>query len=220
MSFPDPHHPWDPPESENHRCDWRELALPPGHPGSEDAIRKILEQKPAHWLACYEGRWVNQEGGPANYRPQALSHDNIREINAKTHIMNELLDEAVGRVLAYVKARGWDEDTDIFFTTDHGEMQGDFGFIYKGPWHVDALMRLPFIWRPAPSAGHRPDRDQAAGRPARPRRHLLRHRRHRAAGRHGRQAPARHRGRQPPTHDHGMGQPVPRLRHASAQSLY
>ena len=156
MSFPDPHHPWDPPESENHRCDWRELDLPPGHPGSEDAIRKVLEQKPAHWLACYDGKWVNQEGGPANYRPQALSHDNIREINAKTHIMNELLDEAIGRVLAYIRARGWDEDTDIFFTTDHGEMQGDFGFIYKGPWHVDALMRLPFIWRPAPSAGIAP----------------------------------------------------------------
>ena len=156
MSFPDPHHPWDPPESENHRCDWRDLDLPPGHPGSEDAIRKILGQKPAHWLACYDGKWVNQEGGPANYRPQALSHDNIREINAKTHIMNELLDEAIGRVLAYIRARGWDEDTDIFFTTDHGEMQGDFGFIYKGPWHVDALMRLPFIWRPAPSAGIAP----------------------------------------------------------------
>jgi arylsulfatase A-like enzyme len=31
-------------------------------------------------------------------------------------------------------------------------MQGDFGFVYKGPWHVDALMRLPLIWRPAPNA--------------------------------------------------------------------
>ena len=40
-------------------------------------------------------------------------------------------------------------DTDIFFTTDHGELQGDFGLLFKGPYHVDALMRLPFIWRPA-----------------------------------------------------------------------
>ena len=28
MSFPDPHHPWDPPESEMGRVDWREVPLP------------------------------------------------------------------------------------------------------------------------------------------------------------------------------------------------
>ncbi|HEY4114361.1 MAG TPA: sulfatase-like hydrolase/transferase [Rhizomicrobium sp.] len=152
LSFPDPHHPWDPPAGELKRCDWRDLPLPDGHPGSPDAIRKVLAQKPAHWLAFYEGRLANIEGGPMNFTPQQLSHDNIREINAKVHVMNELIDEAIGRVMAKVKARGWDAETDIIFTTDHGEMQGDFGFVYKGPWHVDALMRLPFVWRPAPNA--------------------------------------------------------------------
>jgi arylsulfatase A-like enzyme len=28
VSFPDPHHPWDPPASERHRVDWRDLELP------------------------------------------------------------------------------------------------------------------------------------------------------------------------------------------------
>ena len=156
LSFPDPHHPWDPPASELKRCDWRELPLPAGHPGSPDKIRAVLEKKPAHWLAFYEGDFVNAEGGPQNFRPQQLSADNIREINAKVHVMNELIDEAVGRVMAKVKARGWDADTDVIFTTDHGELQGDFGLMYKGPFHVDALMRLPFIWRPAPSARVKP----------------------------------------------------------------
>ena len=152
LSFPDPHHPWDPPQSELGRCDWRDLPLPDGHPGSPDAIREILARKPAHWLAYYDGTFANIEGGPMNFTPQQLSHDNIREINAKVHVENELIDEAIGRVLAEIKARGWEDDTDIIFTTDHGEMQGDFGFVYKGPWHVDALMRLPFIWRPARNA--------------------------------------------------------------------
>ena len=70
--------------------------------------------------------------------------------------MNELIDEACGRVLATVAARGWLQDTDVIFTTDHGEIQGDFGLLYKGPYHTDALMRLPFVWRPAPSAGISP----------------------------------------------------------------
>jgi arylsulfatase A-like enzyme len=77
----------------------------------------------------------------------------VREINARVHVMNELIDEACGRVLATVAARGWLDDTDVLFTTDHGELQGDYGFIYKGPFHTDSLMRLPLVWRPAPSAG-------------------------------------------------------------------
>jgi arylsulfatase A-like enzyme len=156
MSFPDPHHPWDPPESEMARVDWRDLDLPPGHPGNDEDIRAILEQKPAHWLAYYEGRWANMEGGPAGFVPARLSHDQVREINARVHVMNELIDEACGRVLATVSARGWLDDTDVIFTTDHGELQGDYGFIYKGPFHTDSLMRLPMVWRPAPSAGVTP----------------------------------------------------------------
>jgi arylsulfatase A-like enzyme len=153
MSFPDPHHPWDPPSSELHRCNWRDLDLPAGHPGSDEEIEHVLAQKPQHWRALWDGTWINAEGGPSTYRPQKVSHDSIREINAMCHIMNELIDEACGRVLARVAARGWDGDTDVFFTTDHGELQGDYGLIFKGPFHVDSLMRLPMVWRPAPAAG-------------------------------------------------------------------
>ena len=151
LSFPDPHHPWDPPEAEMKRVDWRELDLPAGHPGSPDAIRAVLAGKPAHWLAWYEGRFVNAEGGPMSFQPGALTHDQVREVNARAHVMNELVDEALGRVLDHVDGHGWTERTDVVFTTDHGELQGDYGFVYKGPFHTDALMRLPMIWRPAPA---------------------------------------------------------------------
>jgi len=152
LSFPDPHHPWDPPEEEMHRVDWRSLDLPPGHPGSPDAIRAVLAQKPAHWLAWWEGRFLNAEGGPMVFSPGTLTDDQIREVNARVHVMNELIDEATGRVLAAIAARGWAADTDVIFTTDHGELQGDYGLLYKGPYHTDSLMRLPFVWKPAASA--------------------------------------------------------------------
>jgi len=153
LSFPDPHHPWDPPASELGRVDWHDLDLPPGHPGSPDAIRAVLEQKPAHWLAWWEGRFLNAEGGPMFFNPGSLTDDQLREITAKVHVMNELIDEATGRVLARIAERGWFDRTDVIFTTDHGELQGDYGLIYKGPYHTDSLMRLPMVWRPAPSAG-------------------------------------------------------------------
>lgn len=156
MSFPDPHHPWDPPASELGRVSWRDLDLPEGHPGSPVACRRILEQKPGHWLAYYDGKHSNLEGGPASFVPAAMTLDQVREVNAMTHVENELIDEALGRVLSRIDARGWTEDTDVFFTTDHGELQGDFGLLFKGPYHCDALMRLPLVWRPAPSAGVAP----------------------------------------------------------------
>ena len=106
MSFPDPHHPWDPPASELHRVPWQDLDLPPGHPGSDEAIREVLARKPAHWLGFWEGSFPNMEGGPASFVPSRLTHDQIREINAKVHVMNELIDEACGRVLADGRAAG------------------------------------------------------------------------------------------------------------------
>jgi arylsulfatase A-like enzyme len=80
----------------------------------------------------------------------------VREVNARNAVECELIDEALGRVLDRAAARGWTDDLDVFFTTDHGELQGDFGLLFKGPYHVDALMRLPLIWRPAPSAPQSP----------------------------------------------------------------
>ena len=54
-----------------------------------------------------------------------------------------------------IDARGWADDVDVVFTTDHGELQGDFGLLFKGPYHVDGLMRMPLIWRPAPCGQRR-----------------------------------------------------------------
>ncbi len=152
MSFPDPHHPWDLPESEVNRIDWRDVPLPPVYNEDPAQLRRWLEDKPAHWVGYYDGSlWTNLES-PREFIPAEMTSEQIREINAMTHIENELIDEACGRVLAYLRNAGSLANTDIFFTTDHGELQGDFGLLFKGPYHVDALMRLPFIWQPAPVA--------------------------------------------------------------------
>jgi arylsulfatase A-like enzyme len=152
MSFPDPHHPWDPPAEEIHRINWRELDVPAGYPGSAEKIETILADKPRHWLEWWNGTRTTCYEAPPDWVPSMLTTDQLREIDALTHVKNELIDEAVGRVMARIAARGWNDDTDVVFTTDHGEFQGDFGLLFKGPHHVESLMRLPLIWRPAPKA--------------------------------------------------------------------
>ena len=151
MSFPDPHHPWDPPSSERHRVDWREVPLPENYPTSATEREALLDQKARHWRLWYDGRVVSNYEAPKKWVPATMTADQVREVNAMNAIEVELIDEAIGRVLARVAAKGWDEDLDVIFTSDHGELQGDFGLLFKGPYHVDALMRLPLIWRPAPS---------------------------------------------------------------------
>jgi arylsulfatase A-like enzyme len=154
MSFPDPHHPWDPPQSEMGRVDWHDVDLPAGYPETAAEREAILDGKPRHWRLWYDGTLVSNFEAPADWVPATLTADQVREINARNAVECELIDEAIGRVLQSVTARGWDDDVDVIFTTDHGELQGDFGLMFKGPYHVDALMRLPLIWRPAPSAAH------------------------------------------------------------------
>ena len=159
MSFPDPHHPWDPPQSEvKARVDWRELPMPERHPGSAAKVEKVLRERPAHWAAWWRGEFRNPEGGPVFFVPSRLKDDQLREINALIHVENELIDEAIGRVMRWLREAGLDEHTDVVFTSDHGELQGDYGLLFKGPYHVDSLLRIPMIWRPAPASRSVPAR--------------------------------------------------------------
>lgn len=149
MSFPDPHHPWDPPSSELGRVKWQDLALPKLWGKNKEERVTWLKNKPHHWFAAYEASINTNYEMPPNFVPESLTDDNVREINALNHIENELIDEACGRVLDFLAEKEMLDNTDIFFTTDHGEMQGDFGLMFKGPFHVNALMHLPYIWSPA-----------------------------------------------------------------------
>lgn len=151
VSFPDPHHPWDPPASRRRDHPWRERELPPYYPGSPEAAARILAGKPAHWLGYWDGSFKG-ECSRHDWAASNLTPDQLREITAMIDIEIELIDEAVGRLLAYLDAHGIVDTTDVFFTADHGEFQGDFGLLFKGSYHCDALMRVPLLWRPAPVA--------------------------------------------------------------------
>ena len=152
MSFPDPHHPWDPPQSEVHRVPWRDVDLPVNYPQTQREREALLDVKARHWRAWYDGRLVSNYEAPAHWVPALMTADQVREVNALNAVEVELIDEAIGRVMSAIDAKGWSDDVDVIFTSDHGELQGDFGLLFKGPYHVDGLLRLPLIWRPARSS--------------------------------------------------------------------
>ena len=163
MSFPDPHHPWDPPASEVGRIDWRDVPLPAGYIERRGRARGDPRRQAAP-LAALVRRHAGVQlrgaarlgAGDADRRPGARGQ---RPQRGRVRADRRGARPGAGRRR---RRAGWADDVDVVFTTDHGELQGDFGLLFKGPYHVDGLMRLPLIWRPAPSAGAAPVDGHAA----------------------------------------------------------
>ena len=63
-----------------------------------------------------------------------------------------LIDEQIGRVLSAVQKRGELDHTVVVFTSDHGEMNGDYGLVYKRGF-LHSAVKVPLIIR-MPPAGY------------------------------------------------------------------
>lgn len=150
MSVYDPHHPFDPPEPYASMYDPDTVPLPVWTPGE-------LDDKPPHFLSGHEGRsnlimgHVDEpaKGGPELVRTDlsAVPDASWRQIVAHYYGMISLIDDQVGRVLETLRQNGQDENTIVIFTSDHGELLGDHGLLFKGPHHYDCVIRVPAIVR-------------------------------------------------------------------------
>jgi arylsulfatase A-like enzyme len=56
------------------------------------------------------------------------------------------IDDAMGRVMAELHRLGLADTTVVMFTSDHGDLLGDRGLMFKGGLHDGVLTRVPFIW--------------------------------------------------------------------------
>ena len=73
--------------------------------------------------------------------------------------MVSFIDTMMGRIMDTLRRRGLLDNTLIIFTTDHGEMLGDFGMLGKGNF-TEQVIRAPYIVVPPGSesgAGMRPE---------------------------------------------------------------
>ena len=73
------------------------------------------------------------------------SRYNAREIRAAYQAMILLIDDMVGSLVVKLKETGQLEKTIIVFTSDHGEMLGDHGLLYKGCRFYEGLVHVPLI---------------------------------------------------------------------------
>lgn len=143
-SFADPHHPFTPPGEH-----WSMLA-------PEDVVLPASFDAPLHRPPPPVQR-LRQARRPEGFRPGygsfAATEREVREAIALNHGNIALIDQAVGRLLAALDRLGLAEDTVVIFTSDHADLMGDRGLLFKGGLHYGALTRVPLIWRDPQASG-------------------------------------------------------------------
>jgi len=138
VSFPDPHHPFDPPRDAADQVD--PLCEPAPIPAVDD-----LADRPAHYRQRRDGQWSRKGLKPNASHPGGIADEHVRTLRARTTAMMNLIDEAVGQILKTLDETGLAEDTLILFTSDHGEGLGDHGIFGKGPWGYRSIIETPLI---------------------------------------------------------------------------
>ena len=137
-SFPDPHHPFNPPGRYWGLFDPADVVLPP-HCGPA-----VPQDVPLKRALHAELAAAKRPSGTS--RAIAVTPDEARVAIALNHGAIAFIDEAVGRLTAHLRASGLDQSTVVIFTSDHGDFMGDHGLLNKGPLHYQGLVRVPFIW--------------------------------------------------------------------------
>ena len=136
ISFPDPHHPFNPPGKYWGMHKPEDMVLPENFEDTADA--------PSHL------KWVKEQNppGPTEFYTTA-THQNKRQMQeamALTCDMIAMIDDAVGEIMQTLEDQGLADNTILVFTADHGDYLGDHGLLFKGGFHYQSLIRVPMLW--------------------------------------------------------------------------
>lgn len=142
VSFPDPHHPFNPPGK------YWDMYKPEQFPVPE-AFRRNDWTPPPHVAAVIAER----ERGMANLNSQFSFTTTAREAQeaaALTAGMITLIDDSIAGVLDTIESAGAGSNTVRIFTSDHGEHLGDHRLLLKGSEQYTQVLRVPFVWSDTP----------------------------------------------------------------------
>ena len=138
VSFPDPHHPFNPPGK------YWDMYSPEDF--SVDVPFEAHQNPHPALQAC-----KNQlEDGTRFTKAQKLfmaRDQELREAMALSAGMITMIDDAVGELIATLKANGQWDNTVVIFNSDHGDYLGAFNLLLKGPIAHHSINRVPCVIR-------------------------------------------------------------------------
>jgi arylsulfatase A-like enzyme len=146
-----PHPPFDPPPEFLDRIDPSKLPPPDFVPGD------VARQRPFRGVPQQTREATDPNGVMPDFASMPDGRNRIRwatspppvydgkAAKAAYYALIEHIDFEFGRLLQGLEAAGQLDDTVILFHSDHGEMLGDHGLMFKGCRFFDALVRVPVI---------------------------------------------------------------------------
>lgn len=134
VSFPDPHHPFNPPGKYWDMYDPDDFEVPPNFDADQ-------QTRLVRWLKETQGTIREVYMGP-----NPVTRREVQEAMALTAGMITMIDDAAGDILAALTETGLADNTVVVFNSDHGELMGDHGLLFKGPVHYDPVIHVPMIW--------------------------------------------------------------------------
>ncbi|MEX0941144.1 MAG: sulfatase-like hydrolase/transferase [Pseudomonadales bacterium] len=134
-SWPDPHHPFTPPGKYYDLFAPDEMHLPQSfddpHTDSMPHYQLMVAHR-GHMLFHNVDGWAPTE-------------DQLRHALAAEYGSIALIDDGIGRILQALDAAGVADNTIIIFTSDHGDMFGDHGVMFKHAMHYKGCIRVPLV---------------------------------------------------------------------------
>ena len=137
-----PHPPVITPEPYNALYDPAQIPLP----RRKATAREEAAQHPhlSQWIECFARPSNYDEHNPNNL--VTMPELELRQMRACYYGMMNEVDDAVGRIVAHLKASGEYDSTLIVFTCDHGEMGGDH-YTWGKELYFDQSFFIPLIIR-------------------------------------------------------------------------
>jgi arylsulfatase len=143
LSMLDPHTPYFPTEPYASMYHFEDMPLPPNW--DED-----LKAKPLMHRYYYHARGFDR-----------LTEEDYRKSIASYYGLVTHVDDRVGQVINKLKQLGLYDDSIIVFTSDHGSMMGEHGFIEKWGIMYEEVMRIPLMIK-FPNSMYKGNYDQFA----------------------------------------------------------
>ncbi len=128
LSYVDPHDPYDPPAPYDEMFDPEGMDLP---------IPMAVTR--------YKTDILNNTLDFAGFSSIAKDDKSLQKLRSFYYGKIRFIDDQIGRIIETLEEQGVLEETIFVFTTDHGDMMGDHGFMTKGVKHYDSAVRCPLI---------------------------------------------------------------------------
>ncbi|MBW7457588.1 sulfatase [Paenibacillus sepulcri] len=153
-SFFDPHPEYLVPEPWDTLYDPDKLTIPSIYPGEHDRnpphFAKTQEEAPDFSDLRETGFGIHGYRSHLHYgygTDFPLTDAHRKKLVAVYYGMISMMDKYIGRILDKLDELGLTDNTIVVFTTDHGHFFGQHGLQFKGGFHYEDLIKLPFIVR-------------------------------------------------------------------------